>query len=94
MSVLQLSIVPPQDKAETPAIRARRLYDQSRGAAMDQVVAVETGLARVIELAAAIAEGGDVYPAGVRDLCRRMAGELASRGATLEGLAQRNLHPH
>ena len=95
MSVPQLSVVQPQTRppTETAAVRARRLYDEARGAALEQVVAVEASLARVIELAGEIAEGGDVYPVGVRDLCRRMADELAARSATLESLAQRNLDP-
>ncbi|OYX31577.1 MAG: hypothetical protein B7Y99_09980 [Caulobacterales bacterium 32-69-10] len=61
---------------------------------MEQVRIVEDSLAKVVALSAEIAEGGDVYPVGVRDLCRRLAEDLAARTATLDALAQRNLDQH
>ena len=93
MSVPKLVVVPPEIAAETPAARAVKLYAEARGAAMEQVRIVEDSLAKVIALSAEIAEGGEVYPVGVRDLCRRLADDLASRVATLDALAQRNLEP-
>ena len=93
MSVPKLVVVPPETAEESPAARAVKLYAEARSAAMEQVRVVEDSLAKVIALSAEIAEGGDVYPVGVRDLCRRMADDLASRVATLDALAQRNLGP-
>jgi hypothetical protein len=94
MSVPKLVVVQPEVAEESPAARAIKLYAEARGAALEQVRIVEDSLARVIALSAEIAEGGEVYPAGVRDLCRRLADDLASRSATLDALAQRNLDPH
>jgi hypothetical protein len=94
MSVPQLVVVQNQTAPESPAARARQLYAEARSAAMEQVRAVEQSLERVIALAGEISEGGDIYPVGVRDLCRRLTADLAARTATLDSLAQRNLDRH
>jgi hypothetical protein len=91
MSVPQLVVVQPDTAPDSPAARAHKLYAEAREAALEQVHAVEESLARVVTLAEEIAEGGEVYPVGVRDLCRRLSADLASRAATLDCLAQRNL---
>ncbi len=94
MSVPKLVVLQPDIAEESPAARAAKLYAEARGAAMEQVRIVEDSLAKVVALSAEIAEGGDVYPVGVRDLCRRLAEDLAARTATLDALAQRNLDQH
>jgi hypothetical protein len=91
MSVPHLSVVRVDDSTETPATRATRLFAEAQGAALEQVHALESALALVASLAGEIAEGGDVYPAGVRDLCRRMAEEISLRAQTLDALAVRTL---
>ena len=40
-------------------------------------------------LAAEIAEGGDAYPPGVRDIARRLSEDLDSRIQTLEAITAR-----
>ena len=89
MSVPHLSVVHVEDKVDSPAARAINLYAEARQAAFEQVRVLELGLATVVALAGEIAEGGDVYPAGVRDLCRRMGEDLALRTQTLSALASR-----
>ncbi|HTI66997.1 MAG TPA: hypothetical protein VL460_05545 [Caulobacteraceae bacterium] len=91
MSLPQLVVVQPGSGPDSPSARALRLYAEAREAAMEQVRIVEHAIARVIALSEEIAEGGEVYPAGVRDLCRRLGGDLTSRAATLDSLAQRGL---
>ncbi len=91
MSVPHLSVVRADENPDSPAARASRLYAEAREAAMEQVRHLELGLAAAITLAAEIAEGGDVYPAGVRDLCRRLSEDLNQRSQTLEAIAQRSL---
>jgi len=44
---------------------------------------------RVERMAAEIAEGGDAYPAGVRDLARRFAEDAEARVQTLEAITAR-----
>jgi hypothetical protein len=86
MSLSQLSIVPAVP--ETPAARAARLMAEARQAASEQIVALEEALAAATHLAAEIADGGEAYPVGVRDLCRRMAEDIAHRAQTLDALLQ------
>lgn len=90
MSIPQLVVITEQP-SDSPAARAQRLYAEARGAAMEQIRAVEDSLSRAIVLAGEVAEGGDVYPAGVRDLARRLSEDLSGRLSTLESLSQRNL---
>jgi hypothetical protein len=89
MSVPQLSIVRADTGLETPAARAERLYAEARTAAFEQVDRLEVELARAVALAGQIADGGDVYPPGVRDLCRRLAEEVGQRAQTLDVIAER-----
>jgi hypothetical protein len=91
MSVPRLSVVPTEDTIDTPAARAGRLYAEAQQAAYEQVHVLESGLSKVVVLAAEIAEGGDVYPAGVRDLCRRLSEDLNQRALTLDAIATRTL---
>jgi hypothetical protein len=89
MTLSQLSIVPAVP--ETPAARAARLMGEARQAASEQIIALEEALAAVSHLAAEIAEGGEAYPVGVRDLCRRMAEDIAHRAQTLDALLQHSV---
>ena len=89
MSVPQLSIVRVDETVDTPAARAQRLYAEAKSAAFEQVKALEDSLSVVVGLAAEIAEGGEVYPAGVRDLCRRLGEDLQQRSQTLDVITQR-----
>jgi hypothetical protein len=87
LSVPHLSVVPVQ--ADGPADRARRLYAEAQEAAMEQVAQLEEALVQVVALAKSIGEGGEIYPSGIRDLCRRTADETYGRGQTLQALAAR-----
>ena len=79
-----LSLVAPQ--IETPARRAQRLMAEAREAADEQVQMLEASLQAVVELAAEIAVGGDAYPAGVREMARRLVEEVQGRVQTLEAI--------
>ena len=87
LSVPHLSVVPQE--ADTPAERAQRLYAEAQQAAMEQVEQLESALDQVVALARSIAEGGDIYPSGIRELCRRSAEDTQGRRMTLEALAAR-----
>ncbi|HTK36159.1 MAG TPA: hypothetical protein VL358_12855 [Caulobacteraceae bacterium] len=89
MSVPRLSVVQTEQTIDSPAARAGRLYAEAQQAAYEQVHVLEEGLAKAVALAGEIAEGGDVYPAGVRDLCRRLGEELTLRSQTLDAIASR-----
>ena len=88
MSVSHLTVV-RSEEPESPAERARRLLAEAQAAAMEQIEQLELALDAVVALSKSVAEGGDIYPAGVRDLCRRTAEDTAGRRLTLEALAAR-----
>ncbi len=74
---------------ETTHERVRRLQHEARLLAREEVQALETRISEAAVQARAIAEGGEAYPAGVRELCERMAAELDGRLQTLSAIANR-----
>ena len=84
MSAPQLSVVAAVQ--ERPGERALRLMAEARGAAREQIDALERAIAEVMSLSMEIAEGGEAYPPGARDLCRRLTEDVAFRAQTLEAI--------
>jgi hypothetical protein len=76
-------------KAETISQRIRRLQQEARLLAKDHVSSLVHALAEVEQIAAAIAEGGEAYPAGIRDLARRLVEDAESKAQTLEAISAR-----
>jgi hypothetical protein len=83
------AIVAP--KAETVAQRVRRLQLEARTLAKDHIRALSTAMVEVETIAAEIAEGGDAYPPGVRDIARRLVEDCEARVQTLEAIVGRTL---
>ena len=69
--------------------RIRRLQAEAKSLAREHVHALERALLEVERLSAEIADGGEAYPAGVRDLARRMAEDCEAIVQTLEAIASR-----
>jgi hypothetical protein len=90
-----LSVVADNDvktaapKSETVAQRVRRLQQEAKQLAKDHIRELSTALVEVETLAAEIAEGGDAYPPGVRDLARRLVEDVEARVQTLEAIVAR-----
>jgi len=76
-------------KSETVAQRVRRLQLEARQLAKDHIKALSAAMVEVETLAAEIAEGGDAYPPGVRDLARRLVEDVEARVQTLEAIVAR-----
>lgn len=76
-------------KPETVAERVRRLQAEARALAKDHVRALSEAMITAEQIAAEIAEGGDAYPPGVRDLCRRFVEDCEARVQTLEAISAR-----
>lgn len=74
---------------EGAADRARRLQAEAQEAVALHIKELAGSLERTVRLAVEVADGGDLYPAGVRDLCRRLAAETDHRALTLEALMAR-----
>ena len=94
MSIPQLSVVPmapePSTTTEAPGVRASRLLAEARQAADEQVHVLERALASAADIAQQIADGGEIYPVGVRDLCRRLAEDAVAKSQTLESMLQQH----
>ncbi|MFN3582939.1 hypothetical protein [Phenylobacterium sp.] len=82
-----LKAAPP--KPETVAQRVRRLQAEARQLAKDHIKALVAQLVAAQHMAAEIAEGGDAYPVGARDLARRLVEDIDSRVQTLEAVMAR-----
>ena len=75
----------------TTADRVKRLQMEARALAVEQVEALEKLLLQSAAMAREIAEGGDAYPVGARELAGRLASDLPSRAETLKAIASRSL---
>lgn len=76
-------------KPETPSERIRRLQQNAKALAHEQVLALTSTMDQLAVLAAEIAAGGDAYPVGVREICERMSEEMGPRAMTIRALADR-----
>ena len=76
-------------KPETTAQRVRRLQAEARELASSHIGALNAAMVQAMHIADEIAEGGDAYPAGVRDLARRFAEDVLSRVQSIQAIAAR-----
>lgn len=93
MSASHLTVLSPPTPGSAGASlgdRIRALQSQAQGLARDHVADLERALETVATLADEIAHGGDAYPIGARDLCRRLADDSSWRAATLNAILQKN----
>ena len=88
-----LSVVANNDlktqRQDTVAERVRKLQAEAKQLAKDHIHALTSAITAAEQLAAEIAEGGDAYPPGVRDLARRFAEDAEARVQTLEAITAR-----
>ncbi len=73
----------------SPSERVRRLQAEARALALEQVEALDAALATAAALARDIADGGDAYPVGARDMAARLADDLPARAASLRAVVER-----
>ncbi len=74
---------------ETTPQRVRRLQNEARMLAREQVEQLARDLETLAARAVEIAEGGDAYPVGVRELAGRVASELPLKGQGLTAIMDR-----
>lgn len=90
-----LSVVADNDlktilpKAETVAQRVQRLQAEAKQLAKDHIRSLTSAMVDLEQLAAEIADGGEAYAPGVRDIARRLVDDLESRVQTLEAISAR-----
>ena len=77
-------------RADTPiADRIRRLQSEAKSLAREHILALEQALVQVERLSVEIADGGDAYPVGVREIARRLAEDCEHRVQALEAIIRR-----
>lgn len=81
-----LELVQP---AASTAERVRRLQAEARALAHGEIEALAAHLTLGAEMARLIAEGGDAYPVGARELASRLASDLPGRAETMRTILGR-----
>ena len=76
-------------QVETGVQRVRRMQHEAHVLAHEQIEILTRDLVALAERAAEIAEGGEAYPIGVRELCTRVAEELTSQAQTMQAILER-----
>lgn len=76
---------------ESVSGRIRRLQAEAKQLAKDHVRSLTAKMVEIEEMAAEIAEGGDAYPPGIRELASRLVEDIEARAQTLEAIASRTL---
>ena len=95
MSVLHLSVVPDAAGAEAGAghlaQRIHLLQAEARQLAHEHLSLLTQAMAEVTRLAAEVAGGGEAFPVGARELCGRLAEQVACQSDSLNAIAERSL---
>jgi hypothetical protein len=86
----RLTVVsPPEVKKETTAQRIRRLQAEAQELARAEIGVLQERLLEVAALAREIAEGGEAYAVGAREIARRLADELPRQAGTLSAIVRK-----
>ena len=81
---------PAPARTETRTQRVRRLQEEARALAREQISEFEVLLSATAKMALEIADGGEVYSIGAREICRRLADELPRTVQTLQVISKKN----
>jgi hypothetical protein len=76
----------PESRAE----RVRRMQAGARALAREQIEAMIGAMLELSSVAEEVADGGEAYPVGVRELSRRLGHELEVHAKTIEVLLARS----
>lgn len=74
---------------ESTSERVKRLQMEARALALEQVEALEVVLMQAAEMAKEIAEGGDAYPVGAREIASRLMVDLPQKAETMKTILSR-----
>ena len=89
MSASHLVVFPSPGEPESPADRIRRLQTEARTLAREHIELLAAALNEVSRLSGEIADGGDLYPVGARELSRRLTEEAGKHALTLTAIVDR-----
>ncbi len=74
---------------DTVADRVKRLQEEAKLLAREEIQAFENQIIATAQMADTIAKGGDAYPVGVRAMAEQMSEELPMRVQSLKALMER-----
>jgi hypothetical protein len=74
----------------TTAERVKRLQAEARALALEEVELLERLLLQAADRAREIAEGGEAYPVGARELASRLAEDLPMKAETIKAIVSRS----
>lgn len=74
---------------ESTSERVKRLQLEARALAVEQVEALEKVLLQAAAMAREIADGGDAYPVGAREIASRLAEDLPMKAETIKAIVSR-----
>lgn len=80
---------PPESTGE----RAKRRQFEAKLLAREHIEELRQAIAEAQALSAPLTQGGDIYPAGVRDAASRIVNHLDAQAQTLESLLDRIPEP-
>ena len=81
----QVALAPRESVSE----QVKRLQAEARMLAREHIAALDAAILKVEQLAGEIADGGEAYPAGVRDISRRLADECDAKLMNIRAIAGR-----
>jgi hypothetical protein len=90
MSASHLVVFPSSGEPESPADRIRRLQHETKVLAREHIEMLAAALAEVSRLAGEIADGGEAYPVGARELSRRLTDDANHGALTLTAIIDRH----
>ena len=90
MSASHLVVFPSPGEPDSPADRIRRLQNEARTLAREHIEMLASALNEVTRLSGEIADGGELYPVGARELSRRLTDESNQQALTLTAIVDRN----
>ncbi|MFI4974113.1 MAG: hypothetical protein ACHP84_06210 [Caulobacterales bacterium] len=93
MSVYRFPIASRPDAADdAPVSRMDRIRAEAQAVAREHTADFEQAIAATIAIAEEIADGGEAYAVGAREIARRVSTDLRHAALTLETLRQRHAH--
>lgn len=78
---------------ETVAERVRRRHLEAQMLAREHIGELRRAMEEAQSLAVLVANGGEVYPVGVREVAARLLAQLEGQARTLEALLERTPEP-
>ncbi len=96
MAATHLKLVPEDSEVylvgqgpETRAQRVQRMQTNARSLAREHAEDLIKQMGAVGQVAAEIAAGGEAYPAGVREACRRLSADMDAQVKAIDSLLNR-----